>query len=220
MSGRRWIGVVGLLVAVAGGTAAISRAGRETEFEAQVAVRLQRSEPTRLPFRPDDGPEGFLDSPEVRELVRMRLGATPPLWVKPVTDDTVLVRSRGATRQQAVEATTTYAASYLDVRRRQSEGQIAAAAATIEGKIDEIQKKVDSATGSQRASLVELLGVFTGQLDRLHVDAAVGQGPAIVGSGPAEPVDAGTRSALVVTALGAAVGIGAARSARRAGAER
>ena len=170
-----------------------------------------------MPVRLLDEPERLLNAPEVRERVRLRLGETPPLRIKPVTDDTILVQSRGATRQQAVDATTTYAASYLDVRRRQSDTALAAAAVQIQRKIDELERQLDSAAEPQRATLAGALVMFTTRLEQLRAEHAVGRGPELVGSGPAEPVANGARRAWIVAALGAAVGIGAAGSARRAG---
>jgi len=184
------------VVAVAGGTAATVQARADAEYEAQGAVRLQLPQPMGRamgePFRLLDEPERLLNVPEVRELVRLRLGETPPLQVKPVTNDTILVRSRGPTPQQAVHATSTYAASYLDVRRRQSDAALAAAAASIQDKIDTLQAKLDSTEEPQRAHVVEALGLFTKKLDQLHAEHAATQGHEVVGSGPAEPVDNGT----------------------------
>ena len=216
MSVRRWIGVAGIVVAVAGGTTATVRGRADAGYEAQVAVRLHDSVPKGVPFRHLEEPERLLDAPAVRELVRLRLGATPPLRVKPVTDDTILVVSRGATAQQAVDATTTYASSFVDVRRRQVEGDFAAAAKQIQIKLDDLQRQVDSAAEPQRASLVGAAGLFKNKLDQLHADHSARRGPEVAGSAPAEPVDDGTRWAWIVAALGAAVGIGAAGSGRRA----
>ena len=134
--------------------------------------------------------------------------------------DTILVRSRGTTPHRAVEATTTYAASYVEVRRRQVEGVAAAAAGQIQAKIAELQRQVDSVAEPQRASLVGAQQLFKNRLDELNADHSVRRGPEVLGSGPAEPVDNGTRRAWVVAALGAAACLGAAVSARRAGSRR
>lgn len=216
MSVRRWIGVAGIVVAVAGGTAATA-GGAGAEFEAQVAVRLHAAEPKGVPFTLLDEPERLVNTPDVRDLVRLRLGETPPLWVNAVTNDTILVRSRGATPQQAVEATTTYASSFVDVRRRSADAEVTKAAGHIQAKIDQLQRQLDSSPEPQRSSLAGVVGHFTTRLDELRADHASGRGPEVVGSGAAEPVDNGTRWAWVVAAFGAAVCIGAAVSARGAG---
>ena len=116
MSVRRWIGMGGIVVAVAAGAVGTGRVGSGSAFEARAFLRLEGPHSTNSLLEPlIDERERFLDSPEVRELVRSRLGETPPAWATATADDTVLVRSRGATPEQAAKATETYAASYVDV---------------------------------------------------------------------------------------------------------
>jgi hypothetical protein len=150
----------------------------------------------------------------VREIVRLRLGGTPPVRVTSLTDDTVLVRGRGATPWQAAEATRTYAESYVDVRRRQIEADVSAAADDIRRKTDQITSQLESAEEPQRTSLAGILDLFTTRLDSLQLDL---HGPTVVGSTPPEPMADGVWTAWSVAALGATVGAGAAVSARRAG---
>ena len=209
MSVRRWIGVGGIAVAVAAGAAA-TVGGGGPEFEAQVSVRMPgppalRDERTRL-----------LDEPDVRGLVNLRLGETLPLRVTAAGNDLFLVRVRGATPRWADDAARTYAASYVDVRRRQSEADLSAAAEPIRGKIAQLESQLTSAVGPQRAFLVDALELFTERLDELHVDQSRQPGTEVVGFTPAEPVDDGARREWAVAALGAGVGLGAAVSARRA----
>lgn len=209
MSVRRWIGVGGIAVAVAAGAAA-TVGGGGPEFEAQVSVRMPgppalRDERTRL-----------LDEPDVRGLVHLRLGETLPLRVTAAGNDLFLVRVRGATPRWADDAARTYAASYVDVRRRQSQADLSAAAEPIRGKIAQLESQLTSAVGPQRASLVDALELFTERLDELHVDQSLQPGTEVVGFTPAEPVDHGARREWAVAALGAGVGFGAAVSARRA----
>ena len=154
MSVRRWIGVGGIAVAVAAGAAA-TVGGGGPEFEAQVSVRMPgppalRDERTRL-----------LDEPDVRGLVNLRLGETLPLRVTAAGNDLFLVRVRGATPRWADDAARTYAASYVDVRRRQSEADLSAAAEPIRGKIAQLESQLTSAVGPQRAFLVDALELFT-----------------------------------------------------------
>ena len=209
MSVRRWIGVAGIVVAVAAGSAATVR-GAEPEFEAEVSLRMPgppelRAERVRL-----------FDAPDVRELVHLRLGETPPLRVT-TTNDTLLVRSRGGTPGRADDAARTYAESLLEVRRRQFEADLPAAAEPLRRHIGQLESQLTSAVEPQRASLVQALELFTERLDELHVDPSRHLGMEMVGSIPAEEVDDGARRAWVVAALGATVGLGAAVSARRAG---
>lgn len=90
---------------------------------------------------------------------------------------------------QAAEATKTYAALYIDVRRRRSDADLAAAAEAIRRKIDQVTSQLGSAVEPQRASLVEVLGFFTERLDQLQGDQSLTQGPEVVGLTPDEPVE-------------------------------
>ena len=155
----------------------------------------------------------FLDSPEVRGLVRSRLGETPTVRATVGTDDTLLVRSRATTPWRAAEVAKTYAESYVDVRRRQAEAELAAVSNEVRRKADQIRSQLESANEPERTSLVEQLGLFNTRLDQLQPGD---HGPGVVGVTPAEPVDDGSRRAWLVAALGAIVGAGAAVSARRA----
>ncbi len=204
--------MTGIVVAVAGGTGAT--VGAASEFEAQVSLLHEGPQAQRLPPQLLDERERFLHSPEVRDLVRSRLGETPPVRGSAATDGTVFVRSRGATPERAAEATKSYAASYVDVMRRQIEAQASTAAETIRRKTDQIRSQLESAEEPQRTSLVGLLGLFNTQLDGLELDL---YGPRVVDFTPAEPVDHRSRGAWFVAALGATVGVGAAVSARRSG---
>ena len=199
-----------MVVAVAAGVTATVQ-GAAPDFEAQASVRM--------PGPPALRAEGIrlFDAPDVRELVHLRLGETPPLRVTAATGDIVLVRSRGGTPGRADEAVRTYAASYVDVRRRQFEADLGAAAEPIRRKIDQLESQLTTAVGPQRASLVEALELFTDRLDDLHVEESQQRGAEVVGFTPAEPVDDGARRAWIVAALGATVGLGAAVSARRTG---
>lgn len=216
MSVRRWIGISGIVLAVAAGAVGTGRAGSGSAFEARAFLRLELPHSTRaLPEALLDERERFLGSPEVTELVRSRLGDTPPAWATATAADTVVVRSRGATPEQAAKATETYAASYADVRRGRIEAEVSTAAEAIRRKTDQIKAQLESAEEPQRTSLVGLLGVFNTQLDRLDGDHRM---PSVVGSSPAEPIHDWSWSALSVAGLGAAVGAGAVVSARsRAG---
>ena len=215
MSVRRWIGISGIVVAVAAGAVGTGRVGPGSAFEAQAFLLVEGPHSRNsLPEPLLRERERFLDSPEVRELVRSRLGKTPPVWATAAADDTVLVRSRGATPEQAAKATETYAASYVDVRRRQIEAQVSAAAETVRRKADQIRAQLESAEEPQRTSLVGLLGVFNTQLDRLQLDH---YGPRLAGSSPAEPIHDWSWGALFVAGLGAAGSVAAGLSARNTG---
>ena len=215
MSVRRWIGMGGIVVAVAAGAVGTGRVGSGSAFEARAFLRLEGPHSTNSLLEPLlDERERFLDSPEVRELVRSRLGETPPAWATATADDTVLVRSRGATPEQAAKATETYAASYVDVRRGQIEAEVSAATEIVLRRTEQIKSQLESADEPQRTSLVGLLGIFNTQLDRLQGDH---YGPTLVGSGPAEPVHDWSWGALFLAGLGAAVGVGAVASARSPG---
>ena len=211
MSVRRWIGMGGIVVAVAAGAVGTGRVGSGSAFEARAFLRLDGPHARNtLPEPLLDERERFLDSPEVRELVRARLGETPPAWATAATDDSLLVRSRGATPEQAAKATETYAASYVDVRRGQIEAQVSAATETVLRRTDQIKSQLESADEPQRTSLVGLLGLFNTQLDQLQGDH---YGPTVVGTGPAEPVHDWSWGALLLAGLGLAVGVGAVASA-------
>ena len=210
MSVRRWIGITGIVVAVAGGAVGTGRAGSGSAFEAHVWL-LEARHPQDVPAQILDERERFVDSAEVRDLVRSRLGEAPPVWATAASDGTVLVRSRGATPERAAEATDTYAASYADVRRRQVEAEVSAATEVTQRRADEIKSQLESAEEPQRTSLVGLLRIFNTQLDQL-------QGghyrPEVVGSSPAEPIHDWSWGALFVAGIGATVAVGAVVSAR------
>lgn len=214
MAVRRWIGGAGIVVAIAGGTAATARATADDRFEAQMALHMPGPPPRGLPVPVHTETERALKSAEVREAVRVRLGEIPPVWVTPGADDTVLVRSRGASRGQAAEATETYAVSYVELERRRVEAAAAAASESLRRKTDELRSQLEAAEEPQRTSLVHLLGIFNERLDQLQLDMF---GPSVGGLVPAEPVDDGSRTAWLVAGLGASVGAGAAVSARRTG---
>ena len=127
------------------------------------------------------------------------------------TNDTVLVRSRGATPERAAEATETYVASYVDVRRRQIEAEVSAATEAVLRKTGQIKSQLESAEEPQRTSLVELLGVLNTQLDRLQGDH---WGPTVIGSTPAEAVHDWPATTWFVAVLGAMVAAGAAAALR------
>jgi hypothetical protein len=192
--------------------AATGRVGVGSEFEARVSLFLEGPYPRDLPPPLVDDLERSLDSPDVRNLVRSRLGETPPVWATAAPDGTVFVRSRGATPERAAKATETYATSYVDVKRRQIEAQASAASEKVLRMTDEIRSQLEAAEEPQRTSLVGLLGLFNTQLDRLQLDM---YGPHVVGSTSAERVHDWSQSALLVAGLGAAVGVGAAISGRR-----
>ena len=210
MSVRRWIGITGIVVAVAGGAVGTGRVGSGSQFEARAFLLEVRQE--RSPAQLLDERERFIESPEVRDLVRSRLGETPPVWAKAATDDTILVRSRGETPEQASKATDTYAASYIDVRRRHIESGVSAAAENIQRKTDQLRAQLESAEEPQRTSLVGLLGLLNTQLDRLQGDHFA---PSVVGTSPAEPIHDWSWGALSVAGLGAAVAAGAVLSPPR-----
>jgi hypothetical protein len=98
---------------------------------------------------------------DVTELVRSRLGRTPPVRVTAAANDTVLLRSRGATPGEATEATKTYAASYVEVQRRRVEAATASAAEQVRGKVDQVESQIASAEEPERSSLRGLLAHLT-----------------------------------------------------------
>lgn len=214
MSVRRWIGIAGFVVAVAGGAVGTGRVGPGSMYEAKAFLHLEGLQPSDLPEQLRNEREWFVESPAVRDLVRVRLGETPPVWASAAAEDTLEVRSRGATPEEATKATETYAASYAAVRRRQIETEVSSATGEILRATDQIRSQLEAAEEPQRTSLVELLGVFNTRLDMLEGDR---HGPGVVGVTPGEPVHDWSWGALSVALLGAATGAGAALSALGAG---
>jgi hypothetical protein len=205
MSVRRWIAVAGMSLAVAGASAATVRTAAKTEYEAQVKLGM----PGPPPVEADR--IQVLKGPQVRESVRLRLGDVPPLRIATAAGD-ILVRSRGASACEAVEATRAYAESYVELRRRQAASDRDAAVEAIGRKLDELETQVASATEPQRSSLVDVRMLFLQRLDQLQGDLEAEPGELT----PAEPVADGARAAWVLAVVGAAVGLGAAASGRRA----
>lgn len=212
MSVRRWIGIAGVVVAVAGGAVGTGRVGSGSTYEAQAFLHLEGSQSRHLPDQLRDERERFFQSPAVRDLVRVRLGETPPVWASAAADDTIVVRSRGATPEQATKATETYAASYADARRAQTETEVFAATEQVLRKTDQIRSQLESAEEPQRALLVEQLGLFKSRLDMLQGDRH-GPGVGVVGVTPGEPIHDWSWGVLSLAGLGGAVAAGAALSA-------
>ena len=210
MSVRRWIGAGGIVVAVASGSAATVRGFAAPEFEAEVAVRL--------PGPSISDPERLFAQPEVRDLVHLRLGGSPPVRVKPATRDTVLVQSRGATAQEAAEATKTYAASYVDVQRRRSDAALTATAVDLQRAIAQMESQVQTAVAPQQAAIAAQIGALAQRLEQIRAQyQSPNPGAAVVSLTPATPVDDGARRAWILAVLGGTVALGAVASARRSG---
>jgi hypothetical protein len=210
MSVRRWIVIAGAVVAVAGGAVGTGRVGSGSTYEAQAFLHLEGSQSRHLPDQLRDERERFVESQAVRDLVRMRLGETPPVWASAAADATIVVRSRGATPEQATKATETYAASYADARRAQTETAVSEATEDILRTTDQIRSQPVAAEEPQRASLVEQLGFFNSRLDMLQGDR---HGPGVVGVTPGEPIHDWSWGAMFVAGLGATTSAGAALSA-------
>jgi hypothetical protein len=204
---RRWIAVGGLTLAIAGGTAATVRGVAGAQYEAETALRLRG--PSAVPVHSLSDPERIFDEPEVRTLVHLRLGETPPVRVEPAAGGTVLVRTRGASAQRAAEASRTYATSYVDVRRRQADTELAAAAASLEGRIAQLKVAPD------QAAAAEQIASLAGRLEDLRAQRQrPSEGPEVAVT-RAQPVDDGARRAWILAALGGVAALGAAASARR-----
>jgi succinoglycan biosynthesis transport protein ExoP len=139
----------------------------------------------------------------VQDIVRGKIGSAPPVQVRAVgRTDLVTIRAESTTAARASLIANTYAAAYIDFRRKQAFDQFSAASEEIQTKITQLQQQIDSlgsttanlpacvnpattpeacsqrATAeatvvARRTTLLSQLGLFQQTLDQLAVDASV-----------------------------------------------
>jgi hypothetical protein len=190
---RRWVGVAGLVL-VFTGLLGVARVEARPGFVGEVALEappdwqsfpppVKRSARARLLEE--------LQRPEVRDVVRERLGHVPAIRVSSGGAGEVVIRSRATSPERAAQAATTYAASFVDIRREEAGREIGVAAGLLQQRLDELQMQLDQADVANRDSLLRQQGLFVERLDLLRRDAFVG-GPEILRSttdrSPAGPV--------------------------------
>ena len=183
MRARRWVGVVGLAM-VFGGLLGVARVHARPGFVGEVALQAP---PGWMSFPPPTERSAHarlleeLRSPQVRDVVRERLGHVPAIRVSSGKPGEVVFRSRATSPERAEQAVTTYATSFVDVRREDASRGIAAAAGEIQRRIGQLQVEIDQADGAYRDTLVQQQRLFVQRLDELRRDAFVG-GPGILRS--------------------------------------
>lgn len=170
MWARREVGIVGVVMVVAGLVATLT-IHRHSVFRAEAALQFAVSPQL---FGP---PEGMSDvlleqlrRPDVSERVRERIGSLPPVRVSLADDGTALVHSRASTPWLASQAATTYATSWVEVRREETERARRAAAAEVQRRLDQLRGQIDQADDAQRPALVELRQALAVRMDQLSGD--------------------------------------------------
>jgi capsular exopolysaccharide synthesis family protein len=175
----------------------------------------------------------IIASRPVQDLVKKQLGKAPPVSASPVGQtDVVAVVGTSTSAIEAADLANAYANAYIDFNRKQIVNSLLSAGDQIQGKINDLQKQIDSLDAQlaaadpkdkptveanlspQRDSLVTQQAQFKQRLDQLQVDASLTTGqarvvtPATRPSSPASPRPA--RTAALAIAVGLIVGLGVA----------
>lgn len=144
----------------------------------------------------------------VQALVRKKIGSAPPVQVRPVGQtDLVTIRAEDVDAKRAALVANTYAAAYIDFRRKQALDDLSAATEEVQTKVTDLQKQIenlgattaglppcvdarttpdacnqrsaaDATLTQRRTTLISQLGLFQQRLDQLQVDSALASGGA------------------------------------------
>ena len=136
-----------------------------------------------------------LTSAPVREAVRAQIGTAPEARARAIdSTDVIRVSARSTDPARAALVANTYAAAYVEHRRKQAVDDVLVASQQVQGKIADLQKQIDAApAGSQKDALVQSQSIFKQKLDQLQVEGTLAQGgvrvvaPAVAPSSPVAP---------------------------------
>ena len=158
----------------------------------------------------------ILKGQTVRDAVRKKIGAAPPVSASPAGDtDVIEVRAQSTDANRAAAVANAYAEAYIDFRRTQAVDDLMSAAQQIQGKVADLQKQIDALpSGAQKDALISQQALFKQKLDQLQVDAAVKTGGAQLvtrATVPSKPVKPTTvRNAVLAVVVGLFLGTGLA----------
>ncbi len=112
----------------------------------------QRSDPNRALQTEIE----VLESQPVQDAVRKRIGAAPTVKARGVGQtDVIAIRAESTIPKRAADVANAYATAYIDFRRQQAIDDVLAAAQQIQGKIGDLQKRIDSLpAGAQKDALI------------------------------------------------------------------
>jgi polysaccharide biosynthesis transport protein len=224
---RRRIAILLAMLVIVGFAMVIS-SSRQTVYRATAEVLIQSSgvevavdpggraqaDPERLV----ETEIRILNSPAVKEGVRIALGEAPPVTAEPAGGaDVISIHAESGSADQAATIANAYADAYVAVRLQQTEEAALAGTAEIQKRISELQAQIDAAASqpATRDPLVQQQSALRQQLDRLQVLRAVGAGSAKVVTSAATPTSpvsprpgrAGLVAGLVALALGILVAL-------------
>jgi polysaccharide biosynthesis transport protein len=200
------------------------------EGTAEVLVRPRTSEQVVTPNanqtpadpqRSIDTEIKVLQSRTVEDAVRSKLGRVPDVSASSAGQtDVISISVRNTNARRAARDANVYAATYLDVRRKQAEDDFLSAGKDVQAKVNDLQRQIDAlglagspAIDAQRNSLEQQQSYYRQQLDQLQVSAQISQsgGGQLVSraTAPSSPVAPNKiRNALLALALGLLLGIG------------
>ena len=176
--------------------------------------------------------EVFTGEP-LREAVQAKLGKVPDVSVKGIGGtDVIEVTARNGSARTAAAVADAYADSFVELRRKQTVDNLAAAGQQVQAKADDAQNRLDDLDAqvaaapverqasvrqsltAERSSLVSQLGFLQTKLDQLQIDQAITTGGAEIVTHarvPTSPVSPRpVRTGLLALVIGLVVGTAAA----------
>ncbi|MGI9022392.1 MAG: polysaccharide biosynthesis tyrosine autokinase [Acidimicrobiales bacterium] len=169
----------------------------------------------------------------LRAVVQEKLGSVPKVSAKGVGDtDVIAITARDGSARKAAATADAYANAFVDLRRKQTVDNLAAAGQEVQTKVNDAQKRVDDldaqladgpadrqatvrqALSAERTALAAQLGFLRTKLDQLQIDQALTSGGAEILSyapvpgSPSSPRP--VRTGLIALAVGLVLGTAAA----------
>lgn len=156
-----------------------------------------------------------LKSQPVRQAVRAQVGSAPKVAAAPVGQtDVIQVVVESTDPERAALLANAYVRSYIEFRRKQTVDDLLAAGGQIRTKIDDLQREIDTASGTTQENLIQQQALFREKLDELDVAGSLQTGgaqlvePATTPTTPVKPRP--LRTAALALALGLMLGVGVA----------
>jgi capsular exopolysaccharide synthesis family protein len=153
-----------------------------------------------------------IKSSAVAALVSQRIGSAPPVAVTGASDaDIITVSARSSNRERAMKIADTYAAAYVDAKRKEGVDALLAASGQVRDRVDDLQRQIDGldkqvesaplaerdtvsqSVSQRRNALLNEKAGFGETLDQLQVRIALASGgasiagPAVMPKSPVEP---------------------------------
>jgi succinoglycan biosynthesis transport protein ExoP len=238
---RRWklVGVVCATFVVAAGVITVLQ---HRVYEASATLVIE-STTANDPFQQTQDPYGaaqrrvateakVVQSDQVQDLVRRKLGTAPSISVMGATDaDVITINARSQSARRAAEVANAYASAYVDVKREQGVQGLQAASDQVRGRVNDMQRQIDAldrqvqsappaeranlalSVSQQRTSLLNQQATFRSTLNELQVRIALASGdarvvaPASVPTHAVEPRPIRTTGLALVLGLVSALGL-------------